>query len=273
MACGQTENPGLQIINAALPRMGTKSMALAYQTLGFKAHHGLLEEPFDTPWPLLEEAAEATWPDVHGPHAPSRPRPPYARQDWDRLWGNDYDVVTDLAAPFTLELIKAYPEAKVVVIQRDFEPWWKSFKSRLFDCFMVQPRAAITQFVCWNVFGLRAVHALRKAISGMLGGRTTEECEKNARTAYERYYERVRKAVPESRRLEYQLNQGWGPLCEFLGVEVPKTEFPRVNSKEEHRQEIKARFLKMWIRAARAALPGVVGLVIVLLAWPVITYF
>ncbi|KAK4241544.1 hypothetical protein C8A03DRAFT_41031 [Achaetomium macrosporum] len=247
------ERPGLKIINAALPRMGTKSMALAYQTLGFKAHHGLLEEPFDTPWSLLEEAAEATWAGVTS--APSCPRPPYTRQDWDRLWGNDYDVVTDLAAPFTLELIKAYPEAKVIVIQRDFESWWTSFKSRL------------AKLVYWNISGVRAVYTIRKLFFGLLGGRTREECEKNARMAYERYYEEVRKAVPQSRRLEYQLNQRWVPLSEFLRVKVPDTEFPWVNSKTEHQQEIKARALKIRIRAAKVVLPRIAGLVIILLVF------
>lgn len=139
------ESLGLKIINAALPRMGTKSMALAYQTLGFKAYHALLQEPFQTPWSLLEQAAEATWPTVTGPT--SCPHPPYTRQDWDRLWGNEYDVVTDLAAPFTLELIRAYPEAKVIVIQRDFESWWASFKPRLFDPLMTRPSTTIMQLV------------------------------------------------------------------------------------------------------------------------------
>lgn len=111
---------------------------------------------------------------------------------------------------------------------------------------------------------------LRKLIFGLLSGRTREECEKNARMAYERYYEDVRKAVPESRRLEYKLNQGWGPLCEFLGVEVPNTEFPWVNSNTEHYEEVKARALRMWIRAAKAALPGIFGMAIILLALLVI---
>ncbi|KAH6618227.1 hypothetical protein B0J18DRAFT_436871 [Chaetomium sp. MPI-SDFR-AT-0129] len=258
------ERPGLKIINAALPRMGTKSMALAYQTLGFKAHHALLEETSDTPWSVLAQAAEATWPGLTGPL--SRPRPPYTRQDWDRLWGNDYDVVTDLAAPFTLELIRAYPEAKVIVIQRDFESWWTSFKSRLFDPLMAQSSTTTSLWVCWNISGLRAVSALRKLFFGLLGGRTREECEENARGAYDRYYRDVRKAVPESRRLEYQMDLGWGPLCEFLGVGVPNTEFPRVNSGTEHGEAIRARARKMRVGVVKVVLPGIVAFAIILLA-------
>ncbi|KAL2147136.1 hypothetical protein VTI28DRAFT_566 [Corynascus sepedonium] len=257
------KRPGLKIINAALPRMGTKSMALAYQTLGFKAYHALFDEISEIPWSLLEQAAEAIWPDATGPT--SSPHPRYTREDWDRLWGNEYDVVTDQAAPFTLELIKAYPDAKVVVIQRDFESWWTSFKSRLLDP-LTEPRSALMRLLNWNRSGSKAACTLRRLIFGFFGARTREGCEKNAKMVYERYYEDVRKAVPENRRLEYEISQGWAPLCEFLGVEVPNTEFPWVNSQVEFHEEIKVLALKLWIGAIKSVWPGVVGVVIVLLA-------
>jgi hypothetical protein len=34
----------------------------------------------------------------------------------------------------------------------------------------------------------------------------------------------------------YQVKDGWGPLCEFLDLPVPTTDFPRVNSRETTRQ-------------------------------------
>ena len=77
---------GLKIINAALFRMATKSMARAYQILGYKVHHGLLENMMDSPWAGIEQAAEATWPSVREPGAP--PRPPFQRSDWDAVWGS-----------------------------------------------------------------------------------------------------------------------------------------------------------------------------------------
>ena len=41
--------------------------------------------------------------------------------------------------------------------------------------------------------------------------------------------------VPEGeRRLEYRLSDGWAPLCQFLGCDVPQdTPFPRVNEGTE----------------------------------------
>jgi hypothetical protein len=35
--------------------------------------------------------------------------------------------------------------------------------------------------------------------------------------------------VPAERLLVYRVDDGWEPLCGFLGVEVPDEPFPRVN--------------------------------------------
>ena len=35
--------------------------------------------------------------------------------------------------------------------------------------------------------------------------------------------------MPKGRLLELRVEDGWDPLCEFLGVERPEGAFPRVN--------------------------------------------
>lgn len=42
----------------------------------------------------------------------------------------------------------------------------------------------------------------------------------------------IRRLVPEERLLEWNVEDGWKPLCEFLGKEVPETPFPRTNDKD-----------------------------------------
>lgn len=39
----------------------------------------------------------------------------------------------------------------------------------------------------------------------------------------------VRKRVPKERLLEWSVTEGWEPLCNFLGKDVPDTPFPRIN--------------------------------------------
>ena len=52
-------------------------------------------------------------------------------------------------------------------------------------------------------------------------------------TVYRRRTEEVRATIAPERLLVFDVAEGWGPLCEFLGVEVPDTPFPRLNSSEE----------------------------------------
>lgn len=40
----------------------------------------------------------------------------------------------------------------------------------------------------------------------------------------------IRGIVPPERLLEWSVEDGWEPLCEFLGKEVPSEPFPHVNT-------------------------------------------
>ena len=49
--------------------------------------------------------------------------------------------------------------------------------------------------------------------------------------AYEEHNRRVREVIPAERLLDYNVKQGWAPLCEFLEIEnCPNIPFPRTNS-------------------------------------------
>jgi hypothetical protein len=54
-----------------------------------------------------------------------------------------------------------------------------------------------------------------------------------ALAAYRRRTEEVRAAIPPERLLVFDVAQGWGPLCAFLGVDEPATPFPHVNNTAE----------------------------------------
>jgi hypothetical protein len=50
---------------------------------------------------------------------------------------------------------------------------------------------------------------------------------------YNRHIEDVRAAVPPGKLLIFTVDQGWAPLCRFLGVPEPSTPFPNVNDRAE----------------------------------------
>lgn len=45
----------------------------------------------------------------------------------------------------------------------------------------------------------------------------------------EEHCNHIRRIVPRENLLEFNPKEGWGPLCEFLGKDVPKSDFPHVN--------------------------------------------
>ena len=55
---------------------------------------------------------------------------------------------------------------------------------------------------------------------------------------YQRHIEDVKHAVPPEKLLVFSVDQGWEPLCKFLGVAVPNTPFPNVNDRAEIKKTI-----------------------------------
>ncbi|KAI1128788.1 hypothetical protein F5Y10DRAFT_239895 [Nemania abortiva] len=212
------------------------SMAEAYTILGYKANHFFLVDTTGMKWNKLEQAADATFPTAPG----ATPRAAFTRADWDELWGSDYDVVMDVASPFNPELIKAYPDAKVVIVQRDFDSWWPSFKTNIRDGYFAQPISTI--ILNSIALGIRVPFTTRKLLCGFFGVQSREEMDDACgRRVYEEYFRKIRELVPPERRLEYTMGDGWEPLCEFLGAEVPQGRpFPRGNDRAAFQKTLKA---------------------------------
>jgi hypothetical protein len=82
---------------------------------------------------------------------------------------------------------------------------------------------------------------------------------------FERHNEEVKQHVPAENLLVYEVREGWGPLCEFLGVEMPDEPFPHLNDSEV----FKGRIRRIRVLTAVALTLGVslAGLVLLRLGW------
>jgi len=49
---------------------------------------------------------------------------------------------------------------------------------------------------------------------------------------YGKHIERLRDVVPPEKLRLFNVKDGWEPLCEMLGVDVPEVPFPRINDSE-----------------------------------------
>ena len=140
------------------------------------------------------------------------------------------DAVADVPPAVWFEEISTYfPEAKVILTVRDSEDaWLKSWKEHLqlasgfFMKFYTRP---IFIVVPWMRKMKRFFDTLHRAIYGSFNPEGTALY----RVKYRQHNERVQPVIPAEKLLVFNVKQGWKPLCEFLGSDVPSTPFPRVN--------------------------------------------
>ena len=70
----------------------------------------------------------------------------------------------------------------------------------------------------------------------------------------------VRQTVPAEKLLEFDVRQGWGPLCEFLGIkEVPEEPFPHINDRVVVDVIVKVFVAITWLWPLMVALPFLVA--------------
>lgn len=143
--------------------------------------------------------------------------------------------------------MEAYPEAKVILVERDVETWFSSMDQAIWSTTWGW-RAFLIMDVIGRLKGLQGGLTIRKIMLGFYEARNISEIRRKARERYHRHYAEVRTAAPEGRLLDYRLEDGWGPLCEFLGKPVPEVPFPHVNKRKDHVARVAARqnmFLKI----------------------------
>jgi hypothetical protein len=192
----------LQVIGAGLGRTGTMSLKLALEQLGLGPCFHMAElmmNPQRTP--LWIAAADG-------------------KPDWDAVFAG-YSSTTDYpACLYWRELAKRYPEAKLILTKRDKDKWFESTQATIFS-------AAMTA----RIRGTPVEPFFVKTIWRDLGERIHERAFMTA--YFEKHNAAVEAGIAKKRLLVYDVAEGWGPLCAFLGVPVPDAPFPKVNSREE----------------------------------------
>jgi hypothetical protein len=203
---------GLQVIGVGMHRTGSMSVKAALEKLGFgPCYHGMeaLRRSTDGDhWLAAYEAdGEVDWSVIFDGYR--------ATLDWPTLH-------------FWEQLATAYPDAKILLTDRDPERWWDShvamfqlsaeFERELTD--EQKQRAEESGFA-------RMQTALATIVSATFHGEVSDKA--HCMRVFEQHYERVRRTVPAERLLVYRVQEGWEPLCRFLGVDVPDEPFPHVN--------------------------------------------
>ena len=205
----------LEIIGAGFGRTGTMSLKVALEELGFGPCYHMIEV-FEYPEHVsLWEAA------IRGEPL-----------DWEKIFGSYQAAVDWPTAAFYKELMKVYPHAKVLLTIRDPEKWYESTKKTLYptgDAPEPSPIMRMATKLVWE-----------QTFDGNF------EDRRYAIEVFKRHNEEVKKHVSPERLLVYEVKEGWKPLCEFLGVEIPEEKpFPHLNDTEAFKEMVQQRRAQM----------------------------
>jgi hypothetical protein len=200
----------LQIIGAGFGRTGTLSVKLALEQLGFGPCYHMMEVFHRPPHIELWNRARRG-----------------EKVDWEALFAGFTSAVDWPAAYFWRELVQVYPQARVLLTVRDPDAWYESARETVLR---VDPSIATT-----DVGRAQLAMAGRIVSEGTFGGRVDDRA--HCIDVYLRHNTQVQRALGE-RVLTYDVADGWGPLCAWLGVAVPDGPFPRTNSTAEFQQRL-----------------------------------
>jgi len=236
----------LKVIGAGFGRTGTMSLYTALNQLGMPCYH--MYEVIKNP---ANKKHLGFWHKVA--HAP-----PGTQQDWEEVFANYTAAVDNPASCMWRELVAAYPDAKVVLTlhPRGAGTWYESTIETIYfteNVWQFKVLEALTPF------GRKFGDMSRRLIWGrFLKGTMNDRAAALAR--YEEHIAEVKAAVPPEKLLVYTVDQGWKPLCDFLGVPVPATPFPNVNDRDEIKKEIRKIMMGAYVMlaASAAVIAGVV---------------
>lgn len=223
----------LKIIGAGFGRTGTLSIYSALNQLGFPCYHM---------YEVLEKKENKSHVDFWLKVAKAEPG---TQHDWEQIFSKYKAALDNPACCVWHELMSAYPDAKVLLTVHPggAQAWYESSMSTIY------PMVYMWQF---KVLEFATSHArklgtmIRKLVWQRSLKGTMHDRDK-AIACYHQHIDHVKASVPEDRLLLFSVDQGWKPLCEFLGVPVPESEFPNLNDREAFKKKFKELTLAAFI--------------------------
>ncbi|CAK8677575.1 unnamed protein product [Clavelina lepadiformis] len=206
----------MKVIVAGYAKTGTKSMVVALSELGYNVYDYL-----DHFWYHGDK-----WAKILSSSGGSI-------EDFKEMYQSVDAVIDGPPYLFWEEILQAFPDAKVILTTRNEDDWHKSYCRHYktmkgnftYTLMQILSPTGWKYFKHYNNtviyrFGLGMRHPFDFSFSN------------NAmvmKKAFRQHTQYCLQNCPPDRLLVYDVRQGWAPLCEFLGKEIPNKPFPREN--------------------------------------------
>jgi hypothetical protein len=210
----------MRVLCVGLSRSATESLQQALEILGvYPTYHG---------WGVLEPGAYEYWVKTYRKRYSSNPsqcrgESSLTREHFELMLAGSQAVTDFCAAHFADDIIRAYPEAMVILnTRKDIDAWYESIMSTFYA---IRPTgfAWVRNFFNARLYWRNCFYA--ETVFGFYNGNMPATAKWRARE----HVASVRGSVEPSRLLEWSVEDGWQPLCEFLHVPVPSKPFPNGN--------------------------------------------
>ncbi|KAF7192948.1 hypothetical protein HII31_05759, partial [Pseudocercospora fuligena] len=218
----QPRTKPMKVLCLGMSRTGTLATYAALQHLGINSYH-FAEAFSDMDNGALRKWRKAIEAKYFGN---TKVKKLETADDFDEmLWR--YEAVADIPCIlFSTELLRAYPEAKVVLTTRDPDSWLRSATSIIYGILDLK----IWKFLEW--YDRNCANDYMKIIKYALEIWTGGDPRNHEalREGFLEHNEEIMRIVDKDRLLVFHPKDGWEPLCEHLGMKVPEgVEFPRIN--------------------------------------------
>jgi hypothetical protein len=196
------------------------------------------------------------------------------REEWDHVLGDCQAAIDAPTAAFMPELIRAYPEAKVIVSERDAEKWLVSYRQTIrrtagdwflanfiapLDTYFLRDHAVLVRHLFQSV-----LHGKYESVTSCKEDESFEHEDEDValKRRYRTLHDEVRQLVAPENLLEWRLEDGWKSLCAFLEVDCPNSSFPHINDTATFQRR---QYLRKWLAADRIIISHLQIIAIVLL--------
>eukprot|EP00088_Acartia_fossae_P028127 TRINITY_DN2891_c0_g1_i1.p1 TRINITY_DN2891_c0_g1~~TRINITY_DN2891_c0_g1_i1.p1 ORF type:complete len:294 (+),score=33.28 TRINITY_DN2891_c0_g1_i1:40-882(+) len=207
----------MQIICAGFPKTGTKSMALALRELGYVVHD--FEEHVDFHMDDYLDYFDG----VKDSH------------DLMEKYREVDAVVDQPACTIWLTFLKHYPDAKVILMERESPAVWEASYRKMLNYYIDNYHVWYEDYLVWFSSTQQKWNRLCKR-NGIMAVANSDNfwCRDNwSRECWMYQYEihnaAVKNIVPKDKLLVFKVGEGWERLCDFLGKPVPSSPFPKEN--------------------------------------------
>lgn len=194
----------LGVIGIGLGRTGTHSLQAALEKLGFAPCYHVFSAIFEQPWALRHWLRVARGHEV----------------DYAKIFRKYRSAAQIPVVEAWRNIVERYPEAKIILTDRDPDSWYES------------SMALVANVHDWSLRFLAWINPLIAKQRWLMVEHEIPYMKLTPAGAKRYLVERkaqITRDIPPERLLVFRSDQGWEPLCKFLGLEVPDEPYPHLN--------------------------------------------